>query len=113
MLDAMRRSAEKAGATWLRGSHHKFEPQGVTAVGLLSESHISMHTWPELGYAACDVFTCGDHTDPRLACEMLAREMGAESYTLRMVERAARLRLTPEGFALSPDHEPGTVFTTA
>jgi len=43
---------------------HKFDPQGVTAIALLAESHISIHTWPENGIAVCDVFTCGDHTVP-------------------------------------------------
>ena len=46
-------------------SSHKFDPQGVTAIALLAESHISIHTWPEKGMAVCDVFTCGDHTNPQ------------------------------------------------
>ena len=49
--------------------HHRFEPQGVTGLALLAESHISIHTWPESGYAAVDVFTCGDHTMPENACQ--------------------------------------------
>jgi S-adenosylmethionine decarboxylase len=52
-------SAEKAGATVLGELSHKFAPQGVTAIALLAESHVSIHTWPELGTAAIDVFTCG------------------------------------------------------
>ena len=58
-------SATLAQSTLLDLGSHKFEPQGVTAVAMLSESHISIHTWPELGMAVCDVFTCGDHTNPR------------------------------------------------
>ena len=46
---------------------YKFMPQGVTCVAMLAESHISIHTWPEKSLAVCDVFTCGDHTDPQLA----------------------------------------------
>ena len=51
--------AHKLGATILSTSSHKFEPQGVTSILLLSESHISIHTWPEKRMATCDIFTCG------------------------------------------------------
>lgn len=51
--------ARQLGATVLSSSSHKFEPQGVTAILLLSESHISIHTWPEKRFATCDIFTCG------------------------------------------------------
>ena len=54
-----------AESTLLNISSHKFDPHGVTAVALLAESHISIHTWPENGMAVCDVFTCGEHTNPR------------------------------------------------
>ena len=57
-------TAEKCGSTFLNTVSHQFEPQGVTAVTLLAESHISIHTWPENAMAVCDIFTCGDHTDP-------------------------------------------------
>ena len=57
-------AAKRAGATLLNLITHRFEPQGVTGLALLAESHISIHTWPESGYAAVDVFTCGDHTMP-------------------------------------------------
>lgn len=46
---------------------YKFQPQGVTAIAMLAESHISIHTWPETGAAVCDVFTCGEHTSPESA----------------------------------------------
>ena len=58
-------AATLAQSTLLGLNSHKFEPQGVTAVAMLAESHISIHTWPEVGMAVCDVFTCGDHTSPR------------------------------------------------
>ena len=57
-------------STLLNISSHKFEPHGVTAVALLAESHISIHTWPENGMAVCDVFTCGDHTNPRSGADL-------------------------------------------
>ena len=60
-------AAEVAGSELLNIASAKFDPQGVTAVALLAESHISIHTWPELGQAVCDVFTCGEQTKPDLA----------------------------------------------
>ena len=56
---------------------------GVTGLALLAESHISIHTWPENGYAAVDVFTCGDHTMPEKACEVLCEELAAGRHALR------------------------------
>ncbi len=98
---AIRVAAEAAGATLLHTSQHRFEPQGVTAMGLLAESHISVHTWPELGYAACDVFTCGEQTLPERACEALARALKAGRHEMRRFPRgqevAARPRRLPAG----------------
>ena len=50
---------------------------------LLAESHISIHTWPENGYAAIDVFTCGEHTMPDKACEILRKEFGAQNFLMK------------------------------
>ena len=58
------------GATLLHIHTHKFSPQGVSGVAVLSESHISVHTWPEIGYGAFDVFMCGD-AEPWRAVEIL------------------------------------------
>jgi len=64
-IERMLIDAVKAcGATLICVKTHKFSPQGVTGVAVLAESHISIHTWPELGYAAIDVFTCGEHVNP-------------------------------------------------
>jgi S-adenosylmethionine decarboxylase len=68
--EALRRAVKSCGATLLNVDVHKFSPQGVTGVAVISESHISIHTWPELGYAALDVFVCGGK-DPYLAIESL------------------------------------------
>ena len=76
-------AAQRAGATLLNLITHRFEPQGVTGLALLAESHISIHTWPENGYAAVDVFTCGDHTMPEKACEVLCEELAAGRHALR------------------------------
>ncbi|MEU9558876.1 adenosylmethionine decarboxylase [Streptomyces fumanus] len=67
---AMREAVQACGATLLELKIHRFAPQGLTGVAILSESHLSIHCWPENGYAAIDVFTCGD-SDPRQAIPIL------------------------------------------
>lgn len=67
----MIRASEAVGATIVGESFHKFSPLGVTGVLSIAESHICIHTWPEFGYAAVDVFTCGDGFDPNVAAQVL------------------------------------------
>lgn len=67
---AFRDCVETCGATLLHIHTHKFSPQGVSGVAVLAESHISVHTWPEIGYGAFDVFMCGD-ARPWLAVDVL------------------------------------------
>ena len=55
----LRRAAEAAGATILHAHFHRFQPDGVSGVVVLAESHISIHTWPERDFAAVDIFMCG------------------------------------------------------
>jgi S-adenosylmethionine decarboxylase len=87
LRDAITAAAKRAGATLLNLITHRFEPQGVTGLALLAESHISIHTWPESGYAAVDVFTCGDHTMPERACAVLSEELGSTRQNLRSFRR--------------------------
>lgn len=68
---ALKEAAEAAGATLLSVCSHSFSPQGVTAIALLAESHIAVHTYPEYGYAAIDAFTCGPNCTPEKACDHL------------------------------------------
>lgn len=72
-------AALAAGAEVREVAFHKFSPQGVSGVVVISESHLAIHTWPELGYAAVDVFTCGDHVDPWDACRHICEGFGAQS----------------------------------
>ena len=67
---ALTRAVEAAGATLLHLHLHRFEPTGVSGVAVLAESHISIHTWPERGYAALDIFMCGD-AEPTKAIPVL------------------------------------------
>ena len=80
-------SAKIAGATLMNLVTHSFKPQGVTGLALLAESHISIHTWPEIGYAAIDVFTCGEHTMPEKACKLLFKDFSAKHYSFKNIVR--------------------------
>jgi S-adenosylmethionine decarboxylase len=94
LRDTITTAAKRAGATLLNLITHRFEPQGVTGLALLAESHISIHTWPESGYAAVDVFTCGDHTMPERACQVLAEELRASSHKLTSFRRETPAAIT-------------------
>jgi S-adenosylmethionine decarboxylase len=85
--EALTKAADAAGATLLGIVSHKFEPQGVTAIALLSESHISIHSYPEYGYAAVDAFTCGEHTNPESACHSLKESLEAKSGSMQLLTR--------------------------
>ena len=69
-------------------SSHKFSPCGVTAIALLAESHISIHTWPENGIAVCDVFTCGDHTNPRSGATYMYETLRASDIDSKIIDRS-------------------------
>ena len=69
--EALLAAAREAGATIKGDFFHKFTPQGVSGVVIIAESHISIHTWPELEYAAVDIFTCGEKADPWKAYRFL------------------------------------------
>ena len=83
----LNRAAKLAKATVLNLISNKFEPQGVTAIALLAESHISIHTWPESNYSAVDIFTCGQNMMPELASQYLIEALNAEEHSLRILER--------------------------
>ena len=83
----LNRAAKLANATVLNLISNKFEPQGVTAIALLAESHISIHTWPESNYSAVDIFTCGQNMMPEIASQYLIESLMAKEHTLRVIER--------------------------
>ncbi|MBC7074542.1 MAG: S-adenosylmethionine decarboxylase proenzyme [Syntrophomonadaceae bacterium] len=85
--DIMINAALEAGAEVREFVFHKFSPQGVSGVVVISESHLTIHTWPELGYAAVDVFTCGDKVNPWDACNYLAEMFGANYVNASEVKR--------------------------
>ena len=73
-------------ATIVGETFHRFSPQGVSASILIAESHLSLHTWPEAGYAAADIYTCGD-LDPRPGFELLGLRLGAKSSRMHEIIR--------------------------
>ncbi len=95
VAETMLKAVERSGATMIQPFFHQFAPQGVSGVVIISESHFSIHTWPEYGYAAIDVFTCGDCIDMEAACEQLRRGFQAGSLQKMMLTRGM-LDLPPE-----------------
>lgn len=73
----MNKAAKLSGATIISSNFHSFEPHGVSGVVIIAESHLTIHTWPEYGYAAVDLFTCGDSVDPWKAFSHLKESLKA------------------------------------
>ncbi len=90
MLDA----AEETGATVIGEIFHQFSPQGVTGVVAIAESHLCIHTWPEYGYAAVDIFTCGEGFDPTEASRIIVDRLESRDHDVTEVMRG-RLELAP------------------
>ena len=78
------------GAQVLGVHLHRLSPQGISGVVVISESHLTIHTWPERGEAAVDLFTCGDAGRARGAVEALVARLGATVSDLREISRGAR-----------------------
>jgi S-adenosylmethionine decarboxylase len=81
------RAAEIAGVQVWSISFHRFNPHGVSGVVVISESHLSVHTWPEAGYVALDIFTCGDAAKPERAVQYALRQFGATNVHITEVTR--------------------------
>ena len=88
--NAFRKCVEVCGATLLHIHTHKFSPQGVSGVAVLAESHISVHTWPEIGYGAFDVFMCGD-AEPWKAVDVLKDAFDTDTVEVRELLRGEEL----------------------
>ena len=87
LREALLAAAGEAGATVLGESFHKFNPQGVSGVVMIAESHLVIHTWPEYGYAAADIFTCGNSVQPRKAAETLVGKLGSKNHSVIEMQR--------------------------
>jgi S-adenosylmethionine decarboxylase len=92
--DLLRHSAQAAGAQVLFSHFHSFGVgQGITGVVLLAESHISIHTWPEYGFAAADIFMCGQ-AQPQLALEVIKLALRPASCEVQTVKRGLNMQAT-------------------
>jgi S-adenosylmethionine decarboxylase len=104
---AMRETVAACGATLLDLRVYPFTPIGVTGVAILSESHMMIHTWPEHGYAAVDVFTCGFHTDPNEAVPVLRHYFSPERIQVMEMNRGLIIEEQP---AKAPARDPETAY---
>ena len=77
--EAMTQAATVVGAHIIGESFHQFHPQGVTGILAIAESHFCIHTWPEHGYAAADIFTCGTSFDPHRAARILTERLESKT----------------------------------
>ncbi len=87
LRDTLVAAANDCGATVVGESFHPFSPQGVSGVVIIAESHLSIHTWPEYGYAAVDIFTCGNVVDSEKAAAVLVEKLGAKNHSIIKIQR--------------------------
>ncbi len=85
--ETMVAAAKLMDAQIIGESFHRFKPQGVTGVLAIAESHLSIHTWPELDYAAADIFTCGLSQDPRAAAQVIIDRMESKDSSIQIIKR--------------------------
>jgi len=83
----MKRAAIECGATIISSTFHEFNPHGVSGVVVIAESHLAIHTWPEYGYAAVDVFTCGETVDPAVAKTVIQEHLDAQDAKMVQINR--------------------------
>ena len=110
VVQTLREAARHGFATLLADVSHKFHPQGVTALALIAESHLAIHTWPEYGYAAVDVFTCGHRAKAERACAYLRRALRARRHSLTRLSRGEEA-LRELGSEAGPDASADDVAT--
>ena len=85
--EIMLAAANESGATVLGEAFHQFSPQGVSGVILIAESHLSVHTWPEHGYAGADIFTCGTRVKPEKAAEVIIARLKPKTHSIILMDR--------------------------
>ncbi len=110
---SLNEAVRHSGATKVESVFHAYNPQGVSGVVVIAESHCSIHTWPEYGYAAVDFFTCGETVDPYKACQSLQTLLKAGETSTKELKRgipSAKDEILAHK-SLATDH-PQTVPTT-
>jgi S-adenosylmethionine decarboxylase proenzyme len=107
--DTLNYSADLAGATIISSKFHKFSPQGVSGVIVIAESHLSIHTWPELGYAALDLYTCNINMDIDKALDYIQVVFKPEEMIVKYLERGV-MDPSKRRFLKVKDYEPNEAF---
>ncbi len=97
-------AARRAQATIVGSTFHRFSPFGLSGVVVISESHLSIHTWPEHRYAAVDIFSCGEALKPEVAVEFLTAALAAQRVSVLEVQRG----VLPQPLAAVSAPAPGT-----
>jgi S-adenosylmethionine decarboxylase len=88
-------AALESGAEIREVTFHAYTPQGISGIVVISESHLSIHTFPEHGYASLDVFTCGDRISPKGAAELVSKKLGAKkTYEINLERGLGEILIT-------------------
>ena len=87
VTNAMKNAALEAKATIVEVAFHEFSPFGISGMVVIAESHLAIHTWPEYGYAAVDVFTCGDLIKPQVAAKFLIEKFECKNPSIVEMKR--------------------------
>ena len=103
VLRTMEEAAEFSGATIVESFINQFNPQGLSGVVVIAESHIAIHTWPEYGYAAVDVFTCGDRVMPETAAQYMIEAFKPERTDQQVLDRGLPARIGVETVQAIPE----------
>ena len=87
LLETLEKASDSVGSTILQRITQRFSPVGVSVILILAETHVSVHTWPEHGYAAVDIFICGEGKDPNVAWEVVREALRPESFKTKEITR--------------------------
>ena len=80
-------AVELSKATIVQPVFHHFSPHGISGVVVIAESHFTIHTWPEYGYCALDIFTCGDQIDPDESLQFMKDKFQAKNMSVMEIKR--------------------------
>ena len=97
-------AVQLSGATVIQPFFHQFSPHGITGVVVVAESHFALHTWPEYGYCAVDIFTCGDTVNGNVALDYLKENLGAANASVMEIKRGV-LDLPQSEIRHKPDQD--------
>jgi len=110
--EALLTAARKAKATIIESRFHRFSPFGVSGVVVIAESHLTIHTWPEYGYAAVDIFTCGETLQPAVAAAYIADVLGSQNPSVMEIKRGI-LSMTDKKLPHKPMDREGVPYERA